>query len=280
MTELSQVDATLFAQDCPGLSMGTHLKIGGQKRVWRCAYNGEAYVIKAIMADARAQLRLEREIKIMRECDSPYLPKFGPLPVRQLTLDSGETILYFLEQYIDGLPLASVHTPMPTIQVCWLGHSVGEALRILELHGYVHRDVKPMNIIQKSSSTYVLIDAGLAIDFDGELSSIGAAPVGTAAYFSPEQIIYPSRELDGRSDLFSLGVTMYWCATGKHPFWNDEMPQASILQNIKELPFLDPRHFAPQLPTNLCEIISKLLQKDRNERFRNAEELLSALPTA
>lgn len=277
MIELSQVNGKIFVQDCPGLSLGAHLKTGGQKCVWRCAYQGNAYVLKAIMSHEKGIRRLEREIKIMRECHSPFLPKFGPLPLRQITLDSGETIVYFLEEYIDGLPLASVHSPLPALQVIWLCRCVGEALTVLDSHGYVHRDVKPMNIIQKTSSTYVLIDAGLAVDSDGDQLSSASELWGTAPFFSPEQITLPSRDLDVRSDLFSLGVTLYQYATGEHPFINDDMPKADIFGKIKTLHPPDPRRFVPDLPEALCTLIIRLLHKDRDQRFANPEEMLTEL---
>lgn len=115
--ELSQVDPQVFVSACPGLSIGPHLKTGGQKRVWRCAYEGAAYVLKAILGNARALRRVEREMQIMRECMSPYLPTLGPLGLRTVTVESGETILYFLEEYIDGIPLASAQIPMPATQL-------------------------------------------------------------------------------------------------------------------------------------------------------------------
>ena len=276
--ELSQIDGQIFVADCPGLALGPHLKIGGQKSVWACAFQNQAYVLKAIMASDRALRRVAREIEIMQRCDSRYLPKFGPISLRELLVPTGEKILYFLEHYIDGLPLASVRTPMMAEQVVALGRCVGEALRVLATRRYVHRDVKPMNIMQQTSSTYVLIDAGLALDLDGEaLSVVGSGTVGTPAYFSPEQITMPSRDLDSRSDLFSLGVTMYECATGEHPFLNDALPRVNVFRNIVELAPPDPREFISALPDKLCAVLGKLLQKDRDTRYQHAEQLLADL---
>jgi serine/threonine protein kinase len=273
--ELSQINGQIFVADCPGLALGPHLKIGGQKSVWRCAFQDQAYVLKAIMASDRALRRVAREIEIMQRCDSRYLPKFGPISLRELVVPSGEKIRYFLEEYIDGLPLASVRVPMLADEVVALGRCVGEALRVLAAAGYVHRDVKPMNIMQQTSSTYVLIDAGLALHLDGEaLTLVGSTPVGTPPYFSPEQITLPSRDLDPRSDLFSLGITMYECATGEHPFLNDELPRVNVFRNIVELAPPDPQQFISTLPDRLCAVINKLLQKDRDARYQDAEEFL------
>ena len=273
--ELSQINGEIFVADCRGLALGPLLKIGGQKSVWTCAFDGQAYVLKAIMASDRALRRVAREIEIMQRCESRYLPKFGPISLREVLVSTGERILYFLEEYIDGLPLASVRLPMLPEHVAALGRCVGEALRVLAAQRYVHRDVKPMNIMQQTSSTYVLIDAGLALDLDGEaLSLVGTAPVGTPAYFSPEQIQLASRDLDPRSDLFSLGVTMYECATGEHPFLNDALPRVNIFRNILELAPPDPREFISTLPDSLCTVINRLLQKDREKRYQHADQLL------
>jgi len=276
--ELSQLDGQIFVTDCPGLALGPHLKFGGQKSVWSCAYQNQAFVLKAIMASDRALRRVAREIEIMQRCESRYLPKFGPISLRELVVPTGEKVLYFLEQYIDGLPLASVRVPMLPEQVIALGRCVGEALRVLAEKRYVHRDVKPMNIMQQTSSTYVLIDAGLALDLDGEaLSVAGSGPVGTPAYYSPEQITLPSRDLDPRSDLFSLGVVMYECATGEHPFLNDAVPRVNFFRNIVELEPTHPRELVPTLPEPLCSVIDKLLRKDRDARYQTAELLMADL---
>jgi len=276
--ELSQIDGQVFVSDCPGLALGPFLKKGGQKSVWRCAFRDKAYVLKAIMASDRASRRFVREIEIMKSCDSPYLPKFGPIPLRELSVPPAEKVMYFLEEYIEGIPLASAIMPASVAEVVALGRCIAKALTVLAKHRYVHRDVKPMNIIQQTSSTYVLIDPGLALDLDGDvLSVVGTGPVGTRAYYSPEQIALPSPDLDGRSDLFSLGVTMYQFATGEHPFWNDALPQGDIVRNIERLAPPDPREFVPILPDNLCNVISRLLQKDREARYPSAELLLAHL---
>jgi serine/threonine-protein kinase len=134
-----------------------------------------------------------------------------------------------------------------------------------------------MNIIQKTSSTYVLIDAGLAVDPDGEQLSSANERWGTTPFFSPEQITLPSRDLDVRSDLFSLGVTLYQYATGEHPFINEEMPGPDIFGKITTLDPPDPRRFAPELPETLCSLIMTMLEKDRDKRFATPHDMLTEL---
>jgi serine/threonine protein kinase len=275
--ELSQLDARVISEDCPGLVISTPLKIGGQKRVWQCAYQQRAYVLKALMGDDRTLRRVRREIEVMHVCESRYLPKFGPLPLRELQLGNGQKILYFLEEYIDGVPLDSVYKPMLPEEVVSLGLCVSEALSVLAAKRYVHRDVKPMNIIQRSPYEYVLIDAGLALDPDAEAITAPGAIVGTKAYLSPDQIIFPPKQLDVRSDLFSLGVTLYESAAGEHPFINEEVPQGDIVQSILSHECVHPHRFNPTVPNTLCEVVLKLLQKDRRKRYSTVLEVRAAL---
>lgn len=275
--ELSQIDPQVIAEHCPGLVVGDPLKTGGQKRVWKCAFQQGAYVLKALMGNERGLRRVRREIEVMHVCESRYLPQFGPIPLQQLELPGGERILYFLEQYIDGLPLSSVPTPMPAQDTVALALCVSEALGVLALNGYVHRDVKPMNIIQRTRSEYVLIDAGLALDQDGDAITAPGHVVGTRKYYSPDQLTLPPKQLDVRSDLFSLGVVLYECATGEHPFWNEEAPRGDVAYNILNSKCVDPRHSNPELPSRLCEAILRLLRKDRGSRYANARELQEAL---
>jgi serine/threonine protein kinase len=274
---LSQLDPNAITSDCAGLVLGAQLKIGSQKRVWRCAYQEKAYVLKALMADDATLRRVKREIQVMHTCTSVYLPKFGPLPLRELRLESGETVLYFLEEYIDGMPLSSVHRPMSPKDVVSLASCIAEALGILAQNRYVHRDVKPMNIIQRTRSDYVLIDAGIALDRDGAAITLAGDVVGTPLYISPDQFKFPQKHLDSRADLFSLGLTLYECATGEHPFLNDDMPRADVIYNILHLECFPPEHFNPTLPSLLSDIIMRLLQKDRDRRYPDPRTLLQAL---
>jgi serine/threonine protein kinase len=275
--ELSQLDPKVISDLHPGLVVGTQLKIGGQKRVWQCAYEQKAFVLKAVIGNDKALRRLRREIGIMHLCESSWLPRFGPLPLQELQVDDGSIVLYFLEEYISGFPLSSVTKPMPTDDLVALARCVANAIEALSAKGYVHRDVKPMNIIQRNSSEYVLIDAGIALDHDGEAISDPGLVVGTRKYLSPDQITLPPKELDFRSDLFSLGVTLYECATGEHPFMNDRTARGDVLHNILSVECVDPSSFNKGLPRPLCAVILRLLQKDRAKRYSSLMEFQEAL---
>jgi serine/threonine protein kinase len=269
--ELSNIDPEVFVKDCKGLVIGGDLKIGGQKRVWRCAYKDKAYVLKALMAEDTTLLRVRREIEVMRTCSSQHLPTFGPIPLQEIVLSNGAKLLYFLEEYIDGLPLSSVHKPMTAKEVVNLGLCIAGALKVLSRNGYIHRDVKPMNILQKTGSHYILIDAGYALDRDGEALTLPGNVVGTRPYLSPDQILLAPKKLDIRSDMFALGITMYECAAGEHPFLNDDTPNGDLIHTILNIEPLHPSHFNPSVPKNLASIILKLLRKERDERYKNLD---------
>jgi len=275
---LTQLDLNAIIKDCDGLVIGAPLKIGNQKRVWNCAYQEKAYVLKVLKSDDVALRRVKREIEVMHICSSAYLPKFGPVPLRELKLEGGEKVLYFLEEYIDGTPLGSVHRPMPLTEVVRLGACIGEALAVLAKNGYVHRDVKPMNIIQRANGLgYVLIDAGIALDRDGEAITLLGDVVGTPLYISPDQVKLPPKELDTRADLFSLGVTLYEYASGQHPFLNDETPRGDVIHNVLQLDCLPPCFFNAEIPESLSGIIMQLLEKDREKRYSDPCALVEAL---
>lgn len=140
-------------------------------------------------------------------------------------------------------------------------------------HGFVHRDIKPSNILFRHDRDAVLADFGIAksLQEDGGLTATGLTP-GTPNYMSPEQL--RGRPIDGRSDLYSLGVVMYEMLTGERPFEADT-PIASALRRISEPP--------PELPvqfSSLRPFMARALAQDPAERFSNASELVRALEAA
>jgi len=210
-------------------------------------------------------------------CNSAYLPGLGPLPLRELDLGNGDAVLYYLEEFIPGTPLHQVAKPLTVEAVLDMGRSVAMALNEIWKNGYIHRDVKPLNIIQRTSGGYVLLDTGLALDFAASSITPMGGVVGTPAYLSPDQLQIPKRELDFRSDLFSLGITMYECATGQHPFWNPLVPTGDVRYNIVQSPCPHPQRWNNSLPDGLCEAILRMLEKERHLRYSRIEHLLEDL---
>src|SRR5439155_12497766 len=140
--------------------------------------------------------------------------------------------------------------------------------------GVIHRDIKPSNIIVTPQGRAKLVDMGLARQFerdhDDGLTQSGMT-LGTFDYISPEQARDP-RDVDVRSDLYSLGCTLFHMLTGRPPF-----PEGTVLQKLlqhQEEPAPDVRTAAPHVPADLAAILLKLMAKDRDRRYQASEQLV------
>lgn len=191
--------------------------------------------------------------------------------------DIGEEVdlIYIAMEYLSGKALDEYDQDniLADETIFDISIRMARALNYAHDHKVIHRDVKPSNIIfDEQTGNVHLTDFGIARMQDAHLTQTGQV-VGTPSYMSPEQIT--GKRVDHRSDLFSLGATMYQLFTGKLPFQADTM--ATLLYKITmeaPIPFDAIR---PDLPAELTRIISKLLKKEPDERYQTAEELANAL---
>lgn len=156
-----------------------------------------------------------------------------------------------------------------------IAKQVCRALAEAHVHGIIHRDLKPENIILTPAGAAKLTDFGLALSPQPDSAENGAF-IGTAFYVSPEQAL--GRELDGRADLYSLGVLLYEFSSGQLPF-SGEDPVEIISRHISEQP-TPPSRFNPKVPPGLDALILRLLEKEPEKRFADANQVLNALHTA
>ncbi|PYX67799.1 MAG: hypothetical protein DMG78_26895, partial [Acidobacteria bacterium] len=197
-------------------------------------------------------------------------------------------------EFLTGLSLAYriAGRAIPAEEVVTLGVELADALDAAHSEGILHRDIKPGNIFITKRGQAKILDFGLAKamapspstgmetaggalpteSLQESLTSSGMA-VGTIAYMSPEQA--RGEELDGRADVFSLGVVIYEMATGKRPF--SGTTSAVIFDGILHQTPTSPIQLNPSLPDGLAWIISKALEKDRGKRYQSARELADDL---
>jgi serine/threonine-protein kinase len=186
---------------------------------------------------------------------------------------------YITMEFLDEKSLAeqfTENTKLPVKQVISIAIQLARALDHAHRRGIVHRDVKPGNILlMEKGQTVKITDFGIArLDRSDDLQKTHAGTVlGTPRYMSPEQAA--GQTVDGRSDLFSLGVILYEMVTGKKAFDSNNVATL-ILQIIQKEP-VPIRTSAPETPVGLQRIISKLLNKRPDQRFKNGEELAEAL---
>ena len=149
-----------------------------------------------------------------------------------------------------------------------------EGLGYAHSKGIIHRDIKPSNILIDKSDNTKIMDFGIAkIIGDKGMTKTGAN-VGTVYYMSPEQVI-AKEALDSRTDVYSLGMTLYEILTAKIPVDVDTKSDFEVMRQIVENKFVDPRDFYPNISQRTVNLLSKCLEKDRELRFRVCSEIIS-----
>ncbi|OHC69472.1 MAG: serine/threonine protein kinase [Rhodocyclales bacterium GWA2_65_20] len=194
--------------------------------------------------------------------------------------DAGEEhdLAYIAMEFLKGKDLVPFTKPanlLPLPKVMSIVARVADALSYAHQNNVVHRDIKPANVMYEPASDQVKVtDFGIARITDSSKTKTGMV-LGTPSYMSPEQLA--GKKIDGRSDLFSLGVSLYQMACGKLPFEGDSMAQ--LMFRIANDPHPDIRSVDPKLPDCLVAIIDKALTKDADHRYQTGAEMAADLRT-
>ncbi|HKQ26379.1 MAG TPA: serine/threonine-protein kinase [Burkholderiales bacterium] len=192
--------------------------------------------------------------------------------------DAGEEhdLAYIAMEFLKGrdlVPQTKLGNLLPLPKTLSVVARVGEALAYAHQQNVVHRDIKPANIMYDAQADSVKVtDFGIARITDSSRTKTGMV-LGTPSYMSPEQLA--GKKIDGQSDLFSLGVTLYQLACGSLPFQGDSMTQ--LMFKISNDPPADILGINPALPECLVAIINKALAKDAAARYKSGEEMAQAL---
>jgi len=229
--------------------------------------------LKVLNADPNSEtgeLRFIREIRMLARLQHPNI-----LPLH----DSGhvDALLYYLMPYVSGETLRarmSRERHLPIDAATRISCEAADALSYAHGQGIIHRDIKPENILL-SAGHAIVADFGIAraIDVAGvqQLTRTGMGGPGTPAYMSPEQLM-GDRQLDGRSDIYSLGCVLYEMLTGKPPFAGKE----GFARRFTEPP-PRPSSIRKEVPPWLDAIVIRTMARDPEERFGRADDLVRAL---
>jgi serine/threonine-protein kinase len=216
----------------------------------------------SIAKDRRYLERFVHEAQLAAKLDHDNI-------VRGLGPGEASGLHYFAMEFVDGENVQQVLDKRKRLserEALDIVLPIARALQHANWHGLVHQDVKPENILIDKRGVPKLLDLGLARRANDQ-----GARMGTPLYISPETI-RGDRPVDIRSDIYSLGATLYHTVTGRPPFTGSDDKDTLKRHVMEELPW--PQDFAPDLSDEFCLILSKMLAKNPDERYANPKELL------
>ncbi|MEM6708130.1 MAG: protein kinase [Pseudomonadota bacterium] len=256
--------------DIPGFEIEHEIGRGGMARVWLATQTkfGRWVALKVVSSDfakdPQFRKRFLQESRINAQLTHPNI-------VQVYDVGAHDSLLYLVMEYLPGGDLnARLDRGLHVSELIDVAKDIGRALDFAQRKGVVHRDIKPENILFRDDGSAVLTDFGIARLATPDISlTRDGTVVGTPQYMSPEQAA--GRALDGRSDLYSLGVVLFRMLTGDVPF-NAESAVAIGIKHLQEP--------VPKLPSYLAafqDVIDKALAKEPDVRFQSGAEFADAL---
>lgn len=224
---------------------------------------------REMLHDPQFRVRFEREAKTIAALEHQAI-----VPVYDVGEEDGQP--YFVMRYMTGGSLSDTIAkgPMPLVAAAKLIERLAPALDDAHQKGIVHRDLKPGNILFDRTGDPYISDFGIAKITQSQTATVtGGAIIGTPAYMSPEQA--QGEKIDGRSDVYALGVIVYEMLSGTQPY-QATTPMAIVVKQITD-PIPHILDANPALPTAIEAVIEKAMAKSPDERFSSAGELSAAL---
>ncbi|GAB1443228.1 hypothetical protein MASR2M39_20670 [Ignavibacteriales bacterium] len=223
----------------------------------------------AMTTDSEIVERFKTEAKAQYKLTHPYIVKLTRL------VQNGEDYFIVME-YIEGMTLKEMLSKtglLPEDRALPIFHKILRGLAYAHSQGIIHRDIKPGNIIIDKNGNPKITDFGIAkILGDKGLTQTGTK-LGTVYYMSPEQIKNP-KGVDQRTDVYSLGITLYEMLTGKLPYNTGLDSEYDLMNEIVNTPIKNPLDFYPHISPGVVKMIYHMTAKDKLERYAHCEEYL------
>lgn len=260
----------------PELSSLAPLNAGGQKSVFTAVYPTEGKIVLKIFHPGTDVQRAIREVEAVSQILSPRVPRILEVGLKSSPIGD---VIWFREQFIDGQTLREKlrSGPLAPAEILCVGLHVLQALHTAEQVRIVHRDIKPDNIMVDVGGSAWLLDFGLARHLD-RVSLTATGPfngvIGTAGYSPPEQFKNLKPDQDARTDLFSLGVTLYECVTGINPFRHRARDPFEMLHRVENsaLPKITRQVDSED---ELSQLILSMTRRQRSHRPATVSEALA-----
>ncbi len=243
---------------------------------------GDHFALKCLQLEhvrnAKTIERTRREALTLRDLRHPNVVRVHTTGVRE------DGLIWMVMDLLTGPTWAQVHQRLPRLPLPWalrMGRAVADGLEAV--HAYaVHRDIKPENLHLGDDAIVRVLDLGAGKFHRSGLLTTNGGTLGTVPYMAPEQMASAST-IDGRSDLFSLGIVLIELISGVHPlapqgFENENM--FTFVRKIVAGPPLMLRDLAPWVPLHIAEVLDKAVLRDRERRYRSAAEFGAALTGA
>ena len=244
---------------------------GGMGRVYKTLDQklGEEVALKIIKpeiaADRKTLQRFSNELKLARKIVHKNVG-------RMYELMEERGVHFITMEYVPGQDLKGLIKQTGQLtekKAVSVARQICEGLAQAHKLGVIHRDLKPANIMIDKEGNARIMDFGIARSLHSRSVTDEGLVIGTPEYMSPEQV--EGQEADQRSDIYSLGIILYEMVTGKVPFEGNTPLSIAMKHNLE--PPRDPQKLNSQVPDNLSLLILKCLEKNREKRFQNAEEL-------
>jgi serine/threonine protein kinase len=272
---MARIDFAI-GQVIDGFTLEDRVCVGGMAAIW--AVSHAAYKGPMVMKLPKLRGEDDPTAIVGFEVEQMILPRLRGRHVPKVIANGDFTAQpYLVLERIPGESLRAklAHVPLPVAEVADIGARIADALHDVHRQHVIHLDLKPSNILFRDDGTAVLVDFGLAHHdcLPDLLDEEFRLPLGTGPYISPEQVLHERTE--PRSDLFALGVTLYYLLTGERPYGFPTSPSA-LRKRLWRDP-VPPIALRPDCPPWLQEVILRCLAVDPEKRFATAGELALVL---